>query len=535
VDGNINGSYTTTTGRNQIWNHDVILNLNGKINSDIGYSGVVGYQARHDLYEESSIFSSNQVVFGVLNHFNFTTYSASQYKEAQNRLGAYASATFDYKNYLFLNLTGRNDWSNTIEKQNQSIFYPGASLSFVATDAFSFLNDSPLISFLKFRVGYGSSANFPGPYSTRSTLSLDSRRFVERTGEVVVTNAVSSRLGNPNLKPSRVNEIEVGVETKLWNNRIGLDLSLFKKSTKDLIIDQNLDPSTGYTVKRTNAGVLEVKGIELGYNASILKAGNFSWDISGNFVAQRSMTVSLPNGTDRIAIAGFTNLGNFAVPNKPYGVIMGSYIERNSEGQPIVNAEGEYVVSNNIKIIGNPNPDWTSAITNTFAYKNFRLSFEFQYTHGGDIYSRTAANLVGRGITTATDDVGRKTFVLPGVVKNADGSYSPNTTQITGTDMYFNVLGFGADELKVWDATTIRLNEVSLAYTLPKELISKTPFGSVSLTASGSNLWYKAINFPDAINFDPNVVGTGVGNGQGLDFLSGPSVRRYGISLRATF
>ena len=196
----------------------------------------------------------------------------------------------------------------------------------------------------------------------------------------------------------------------------------------------------------------------------------------------------------------------------------------------MVGADGFYVQDPEDGIIGDPNPDFVMNLKNTFSYKNFSFGFQFNYVQGGDIYSSTISTLLGRGLIVETLDR-ENTFVLPGVT--ADGS--PNTTQINNSDFYFSNVLFGPNENQVYDATVIRLQEISLAYSFPKKYLDPTPFGSLTITASGNNLWFDAVNTPDGANFDPNTSGTGVGNGFGFDFINGPSARRFGFSVKATF
>ncbi|MEL7003968.1 MAG: hypothetical protein AAFN93_14695 [Bacteroidota bacterium] len=247
--------------------------------------------------------------------------------------------------------------------------------------------------------------------------------------------------------------------------------------------------------------------------------------------------VDLGNDTDQIAIAGFTNLGNFAVEGEPLGVMLGSRIQRNDDGEREVNSIGRYIEEEGTFKIGDPIPDFTLNVSSTLNYKNFTLSAVFNYVQGGDIYSRTVSTLLGRGLTTDTEDR-TQTFILEGV-KNTGTAENPvyveNDLQINNSSFYFSNVLFGPDELGVFDGTTVRLQELSLSYSLPKAILDKTPFGSVKFTASGFNLWFDAVNMPDGTNFDPNVAGLGVGNGQGFDYLNGPSSRRYGGSIQLTF
>ena len=168
---------------------------------------------------------------------------------------------------------------------------------------------------------------------------------------------------------------------------------------------------------------------------------------------------------------------------------------------------------------------------NSFNYKNFSFQFQLEYQHGGDIYSTTSAALLSRGLTKDTDFDRSQTFVLPGVLENGN----INNIQIPAAQFGFENSGFFIDEQAIYDATNLRLREVSLTYNFPKKMIERTPFGKISLSFIGQNLWYKAYNFPKYLNFDPEVLSLGVGNGQGFDFLTGPTSKRYGINLNLTF
>ena len=229
--------------------------------------------------------------------------------------------------------------------------------------------------------------------------------------------------------------------------------------------------------------------------------------------------------------SGFGNQGNAAISGEAYGVLVGTSITRDANGNFVVGADGNYLVNNDLSIIGDPNADWRTTIINEFTYKNFSLNAQVEYTHGGDIFSTTASALLSRGLTTDTDFDRTQTFILPGVDLNG----APNTTQIAATDLGFVNSGFFIDEQAVYDASTIRLREISLSYDFPERFLDRTPFGKVSIRLIGQNLWYKAINFPEGLNFDPEVISLGVGNGQGFDYLTGPTAKRYGFSINLTF
>jgi len=217
--------------------------------------------------------------------------------------------------------------------------------------------------------------------------------------------------------------------------------------------------------------------------------------------------------------------------------MFGSRIARDEDGNLLVDGAGNYLSQDVdedglLPFIGDPNPDFIMNYSNTFSYKGLSLNVAFTHVSGGDMYSTTVATLMGRGLTTDTEDrLG--TFILPGI---SQATGEPNDIQINNSNFYFdNGFASPADELSVYDASVVRLREVSLGYTLPARFLEKTPFGKVVIKASGYNMWYNAYNTPEGINFDPNVSGLGAGNGQGFEYMTGPSSKRYGISVNATF
>lgn len=510
---------------------DQVLNFLYDVNLGETWSldGVLGANLRRQVRSLQGTESSNQFVYGLFTHNNFINHVGYSSKSEENTIGAYATASLGFKNFVYLNLQARNDWTSTLEKANRSIFYPSASISFIPTEAFPVLAGSNVLNYLKLRLGYGTSAGYPDPYQTRSVLGTSTNVFVTSGGRVLNINTVSDRLGNPNLKRELHKELEAGVEARLIKNRLGVDLSLYDKTSSDLIIDLDLDPATGYTNTTVNAAEINNRGIELGLNITPI-AGKFSWDINLNYTKNVSEVKKIADGVNQVGIAGFTTLGNFAIVGQPYGVIYGSPFVKDDQGNLIVNNQGSYQASSELAVIGDPNPKFTANWNNTFSWKGFSFGFQFQYIDGGDIYSSTVQALLARGNTKDTDVDRFIPIILPGV--KADGT--PNDIQTYMGDTFFDAY-FGADEGGIFDGTVIRLRNMSLAYVLPKNLIKKTPFGRIGITISGENLWYYAPNFPKYINFDPEVLTLGVGNGRGFDLRSAPTAKKYGITLNATF
>lgn len=501
------------------------------LSTDFSLDGLIGFNARREARDYNEILSRNQFVFGVLRHQNFINHTSASSIREENTLGVFATATLGFRNFLYLNVQGRNDWTSTLEPGNNSIFYPSASLSFVPTDVFDGLQNSRVLNYLKLRIGYGTSAGYPSPYSTRNTLSTATNAFVTSGGRILNVNSVDNFLGNRNLKPELFEEYETGLEARLLNNRVGIDLSLYVKNSNDLIIDLPLDPATGYTGTTVNAAEVENKGIELGLNLTPVIIGDFSWNLTLNYTKNISEVLSIYPGIDQFGFAGYSNLGNYAIPGQPYGVLFGGSFLKDENGKLIVTGQGAYQNSGVDGIIGDPNPDFTANWINNFAFKGFSFGFQWQYIHGGDIYSSTVQSLLARGNTIDTDVDRYVPIVMPNAVKD-DGT--PNDIQTYMGDTFFDAY-FGADEGGVFDATVIRLREVSLAYVFPKKFLDKTPFGRLGITISGENLFYNAPNFPVGINFDPEVSSVGVGNSRGFDFRTAPTAKKYGITLNATF
>ena len=540
VNGNSNdartasGFYETWNNTNTIWDHSVIVNGKYKLTDTFNLNFNLGATSRNETFERNGVASNDQQIFGVLRHYNFSTSIPIEGFAQRNIVGVFSQAELEYKDYIYLTLSGRKDWVSDFAKANNSIVYPSASISFIPTNMFEGLKSEGGLNYLKLRGGIGTSANFGdfGQYPISNVLTLDVRDSQDSSGQNIITNDISNVLGNSELKPELLTEYEIGIESKFINNRFGLDVSLFSRNTKDLIVNRPLDPSTGFTQTKTNIGKVTGEGIEADLTASIIKNNDngFKWDANANFTLTRTEVVDLGLDTDRVIYSGFSNLGNVAEVGQPLTAIFGSKILRDANGNLVVNAAGNYVEDTTDGIIGDANPDWILNLGNTFTYKNFNFSFLMNYTHGGDIYSSTISTLLGRGLTTDTLDR-LNTFILPGV--NAAGQ--PNNVQINNSDYYFTNVLFGPSELQIYDASTIRLQEVSFGYNIPKKTLQNTAFSGISFTVSGNNLYYRAINTPKGANFDPNTSGTGVGNGIGFDFLNGPSARRYGFSVKLTF
>lgn len=525
------GLMNTNERINLIQDHTLNLLYNKSISESLSLDGVLGFNVRRDVFNRTTTGSTQQFVYGLLQHDNFITHNNTSFFQEENLMGAYATASLGYKSFLYLNVQARNDFTSTLEANNRSVFYPSASVSFIPTEAFPGLQQSTMLNYLKVRLGYGTSAGYPNPYRTRNTLNTSANVFKTADDAIINTNSIDNTFGNPNLKPELHTELEFGIEGRFINNRVGIDLSLYDKQSNDLIINLQLDPSTGFSNTTINSAKLQNQGIELGVDITPIQTGDFTLTLNGNFTKNVSEVKGLSDGIDQLAFSGYSNLGNFAIVGRPYGVILGEKILRDDAGNAIIGSNGLYQNAPGIGELGDPNPVFTANGGLSITYKGLSINALLAYVDGGIIYATTPSTLMGRGILQETDFDRFVPVIVPGV--KADGT--PNDIQVNTTEHYWQNGGVFRDEMRTYDGTYVKLREVSISYTLPSSMLDNSPFGSVSFTLSGQNLWYDAFGFPDGANFDPEVLSLGVGNGRGFELMNVPTSKQIGGSLRITF
>lgn len=534
------GLYRITNGRSAWWNHDITTQFSTRLSNNWDLSGTAGFNYLLRKYNQNGSYSTNQLVFNLFDQGNFVNASPRgedgrglSYLSERLQTGAYAEGTFGFKDFLYTTIGARNGWNSTLEIKNNSQFYPSASVSFIPTSAFESLKGNDWLNYTKLRAGYGTSARFPeSPYTTRPAQDISSNVFVDRGGNQVNTNAIPNLLSNPNLKPELLKELEFGLEGKFIKNRLSIDFTYYDRRATNQILFRDIDPATGFTSQQINGGSVQNKGIELGLGLGIIRSKNFNWNLDINYTRNRSKVLSLPPGVKQLVTAGYTDLGNFAIAGQPLGVLQGTYVQRDAKsGQLIVDGVGNYLGSTGIGIIGDPNNNFKASFINNISYKGLNFRMQWDYTQGGSIYSTTIRTLYARGLTKDTEFDRFLPVILPGVKQ--DGT--PNDIQTTATNAYFNSIGLGPSDRSVFDGTVIRLREISLSYVVPGRLFNKLPVGSLSITAFGQNLWYRAPNTPKYMNFDPETSGLGTGSYRGFEFITGPTSRRIGGSIKFTF
>lgn len=538
-----------TVWTDDINNTEIDLNYLASATTNLGESFdirlIAGFNWNQRTFRDRYVEGNQVISVGLYNTDATATQTSSETNRKQRFYAAYGDLQLGYKNYLYLGITARNDWSSTLPEVNRSFFYPGVNLSFVLTDALGISNNT--LGYAKLRGAWTQVGNEAPAYRTSTPYAL-SQPFTTATGTIVNRASLFNRLGNADLRNELTTEIEFGVDVRLFRNRVGLDLTWFKRNSTDQITQTALPRSSGFSSAVINAGEIENKGWEIALNLTPIKtAGGFEWTSTFNFTKIETLIVDAGEGGD-IYIGGVnSSLGSIHRTGLPYGQIFGSKNARSPEGDLLIDKNlGTTILLPTAEIIGDPNPDFQLGFINTFNFKGFSLQTLIDWRQGGDMYLTTASSLLLRGQIKATED--REGLrVIPGVygdtrtfepVTDEKGQYVRNTTGITTFDYFFsNGFGsYGADETNVYDVTTIRLREVSLSYTFSKNLLAKTPFGSARLSISGRNLWWKAPNILEGVNQDPEVLAeTASSNVQGFEYGSFPTTRRYGVNLSVTF
>ncbi|MBP7270095.1 MAG: SusC/RagA family TonB-linked outer membrane protein [Bacteroidia bacterium] len=452
----------------------------------------------------------------------------------------FADWKIDFKDMLFLNATGRFEKSSTLPKDENVYFYPSASIGFVFTEALG-MNNNKVLPFGKLRASIATVGNDASEYSLNNVFNGGFAGDGWTNGVTFPFNGVggftvADVAGNPNIKPEKTTSKEFGVDLRFLDNRLGVDFTVYQSNSVDQIIPVTIPGSSGFAGAILNSGELENKGIELMLNATPVKSKNFTWDLTLNWSRNRSKVISLYEGVESLYIGGFEGSDARAFVGQPYGVLYGGVWERDGSGNIIIEDDptsfyyGFPLASADLKVIGDPNPDWIGSISNTFTYKRWSLNVLIERRQGGDIWNGTEGALTFFGMSELTEDRGT-TKVFEGV-KASDGT--PNDISVTlGEDWYTdNGGGFGAvTEQFIEDGSYTRLRQASLTYSVDPKLIKGTPFSSIDLSVIGTNL----LLITDYEGVDPETSLTGANNSQGLDYFNNPGTKSYGVRLRVTF
>ena len=435
----------------------------------------------------------------------------------------YGTADFGFRDYLFLNLTGRNDWFSTLDPNNNSYFYPSASLSYVFTDH---LNLPEWINMGKVRLSRAAASNGTTPYQT--ALAYRSLSYELQNQSLVTIN--NTTVPNPNLKPVRIAEWEAGTNLEFFGNRLGLDLAVYQKTTTDDIAQVTTSTASGFNSAIQNIGEIRNRGIETLVYGDIIRKENFTWKGSINFAFNDSEVLFL-GPQDRLSVEGaVSRSGNASIQNivgLAYGQIVGFTYKTDANGNRIFNADGLPVRSDDVSVLGNGVYRFTGGFRNDFKYKNFSLGMLLDVKLGAKIFSGTNLNLYGSGLHKATLEGREGGIIGQGVTESGD----VNTKSVDAQTYWKHVVNENFTEEFVYDAGFVKLREISFGYTLPTSMLSKLPFRSASFSLVGRNLWTIHKSTP---NIDPESAYNN-GNGQGLELNGYPFTRNVGFNLNLKF
>ncbi|MFL5739564.1 MAG: SusC/RagA family TonB-linked outer membrane protein [Flavisolibacter sp.] len=521
----INGDLIVTAKKDNIF-RDVNANL------------LVGQNINSRNYQNLTVQGDNLGIPGFYNVSNAGSFQSSGELTRKSRLvGYYSQLNLSYRNYLFLELTGRLDQTSTLAPGHNTYFYPSVATSWVFTDAFKIR--SPVLSYGKLRASVATVGKDASPYQLSNVYSTWSygNNVAQFTFPYATTLGfgASSRIANSNLTPEFTTSYEVGTNIGFFQNRLSIDAAYFYQSSKDQIVNVGIPVSTGYNTFTTNTGEMVNKGIELLVNGTIVRQRNFTWEVSANFTRIRNKVVSIGHGIKSFQIPGNQFTGNIAsiVEGRPYGVILGNKWMRSPDGQLLINpATGTLLGTVAGQEIANPNRDFMAGLTNTIQFKSVSFSFLLDYKQGGDFVSWTASTYRSNGSLKVTGGDRETPRIFPGVIQTADGKYIPNNIQIPA-QTYWNSMSSATTtgDLGVFDATTFRVRELSLSVDMAGSKMGTKAFSNARFTVFGRNLFYYAPNSP----VDPELNTQGAGNLRGSELQSAPNARTIGASIRISF
>jgi TonB-linked SusC/RagA family outer membrane protein len=549
------GSYQQQSDYNSLIDADFILKYDRDFNSNFNLDALAGvnYYQQQASNVTGAIQGLTIPLFYNLGNSNSPPTSSNAFAE-KRLIGVYATATLGYRDQVFLTVNARNDWSSTLPINNNAFFYPGANLSWLASNTFNMKNSS--VSLLKFRVAYGETGADALPYLIYSTIqqgnipATTGMPYGTITFPIAGVNGftITPNIGNLNLKPIITKELELGLESKFLDNRVGLDVAVYDKETDGQIFNVPISPSSGYSGLIENVGVVDNKGIELTLNGTPVRSRDFNWTFNFTFSKNVSKVVSLSNGLNKIQIGndGLTGGMEFDLfPGKPVGIFYSPAGVYTPDGKIVVDANtGFPVVAPDKADIGTSERNYSMGFANTFSYKNWQLSFSLDFREGGKFYSSTADIFMFSGNAAITAYNDRKPFIIPNSVNQIAGTggkpvYVENKTYIAESvfDSYFYTNNNKplAYPMRLIDKSFLKLRDISLSYTLPAKWATPIHASSLMVSAYGRNflLWLPK----DNKYIDPEV--SNLGNDLQSEFgeysPTGPTTVQYGISLKASF
>lgn len=522
INYNPGGSYENRIENRSEVNASGYLGYKGDIAKDISLDAFIGANRQHNRFSGIKMKGNNFIVpFKYFYGNTLPDKTEKLYGETEvNSL--FYSADIGYKNFLFLNVTGREDWFSTLDPANNSTFYPSVSTSFVYSEVIDF---PEWMSYGKFRAGWG---NVGGGLQEAYALSLNYTAPDGQTDALgqPILGIKGETVPNKFLKPYNVSTIEFGFENTFFNNRLSTDLTFYYKKTTNDITDADISQSSGYRTTKINVGEILNKGVEFAVNLKAIKTENFSWNVGYNFAYNNSEVLSLSDKINTKTLEGNRDSRASVVLEKgqPFGVIKAYDYLRTEKGNIALDSNGKFMRGDLI-IAGQGVAPTSMGLSNDFTYKNLTLSVFVDAKFGGEIYSATNQLGTRYGLTDKTVE-GRETgFDVEGVgpIGNSVSAH------VSAYDYWRSYSDITSNF--VYDADFVKLRAVSFSYNFPKAYLAHSPFQSISLAFSAHNLWTIYSATP---NIDPESNYSN-SNAQGLERASMPLTRNYGVTLNVKF
>ena len=517
------GMYREQSVFNYETNTDVLITYKDKINSDINYNISAGGNLMQQTYNFVGLYAdqlSQPGIYQISNSLDQAVAEPQKTRKAINSL--YALSQFSYRDKIFIDLTGRNDWSSTLPYGNNSFFYPSISSSFILNEIFNLPKN---ISFSKLRLSWAQVGNDTRPYQTD--------KYYDRIYSNSFTNP--STLFNADLKPEITSSFETGLDLRMFKNRLSLDFAIYNNNSRNQILAIPLDPVSGFSSALVNAGLINSKGLEVTLSGKPIINKKFSWNSTLTWSRNRSYVKELAQGiTNQVIYAHESNVMIEARVGGRMGDLYGRGFQRTADGQIIYSSIGlPATLDPENKRWGNAFADWKAGLMNDFTYKGVKLSILLDMQKGGNMYSQTnhKNNTLGKTRVTLPGRDGG--IIGDGVVLNTTtGIYEPNTVKVSADSYYNNVYAINNAEMNIFDASYLKLREARIEFNLPKKFITKIGIQRASIAFYGRDL-YNWTKFP---GFDPE--GGNLNNGTitpGVELTQFPSTRTIGTNLTFKF
>ncbi|MBV4357566.1 SusC/RagA family TonB-linked outer membrane protein [Pinibacter aurantiacus] len=566
------GNYTNNMSSDQNWNYEGQLIYNKKINADFNINGVVGvnYTSFNARSRTSSVGSLLVHDMPAISNSKIAP-SASEFWGRRKSASVYGSATLGFRDYLFLDVTGRNEWSSTLPKGKNDFFYPSVGGSFLFSH---FIRKNDILSSGKLRASWAKVGGSPNMYQLLETYNLGG--FYVSNPYLVYTDQKK----NPNLKPEQTVSRELGVDLAFFNNRITLNATVYKSNTTNQILTVNTPKETGFNTRVLNAGEIQNKGIELTLGATPIRTKKFQWNTMVNFSKNDNLVKSLVPGVNSVNLGQNLGVTVYAEVGKSYGTMRGNAPYKVGD-TIIVGSNGRTIADPNV-LAGNFRPKWLGSFSNSFRYGAFDASVMVTVKYGGSLYSATYGRAMFQG-TTVQSLTGRDEWLMSQTILGENDNERKNIGQTVGSTVtryadsarvkglrYPNAYMakvdargnqmldkngrlIPGDPLPAWiypqlvngndkvtndvpsltyDATSIKVSEVIVGYTFPKKLVSKIKMQNARIAFVGRNLWQIYKNTP--LGIDPEAAANS-GNAQGIEAGGSFPYASWGFDLKLSF